>query len=123
MKRGHAMSKSFREGLIAMLEEYRQAPPEGTQEELQDTYKGITLEDAKRVKEGLTALLDSKTREEQRQREREYKALHAELRKKYKRKSGSCNYREVGGQLLALPLQLSYYYRRLVKSMKYYETL
>lgn len=46
MKRGHAMSKSFREGLIAMLEEYRQAPPEGTQEELQDTYKGITLEDA-----------------------------------------------------------------------------
>lgn len=28
MKRGHAMSKSFREGLIAMLEEYRQAPPE-----------------------------------------------------------------------------------------------
>lgn len=56
MKRGHAMSKSFREGLIAMLEEYRKAPPEGTQEELQDTYKGITLEDAKRVKEGLTAL-------------------------------------------------------------------
>lgn len=88
MKRGHAMSKSFREGLIAMLEEYRQAPPDGTQEELQDTYKGITLEDAKRVKEGLTALLDSKTRKEQRQREREYKALHAELRKKYKRKSG-----------------------------------
>lgn len=65
------MSKSFREGLIAMLEEYRQAPPEGTQEELKDTYKGITLEDAKRVKEGLTALLDSKTRKEQRQRERE----------------------------------------------------
>lgn len=88
MKRGHAMSKSFREGLIAMLEEYRQAPPESTQEELQDTYSGITLEDAKRVKEGLTALLDSHTREEQRLREREYKALHAELRKKYKRKSG-----------------------------------
>lgn len=82
------MSKSFRGGLIAMLEEYRQTPPEGTQAELQDTYSGITLEDAKRVKEGLTALLDSQTREEQRQREREYKALHAELRKKYKRKSG-----------------------------------
>lgn len=82
------MSKSFREGLIAMLEEYRQAPPEGTQAELQDTYSGITLEDAKRVKEGLTALLDSQTREEQRQREREYKALHAELRKKHRRKNG-----------------------------------
>lgn len=30
MKRGHAMSKSFREGLIAMLEEHRKAPPERT---------------------------------------------------------------------------------------------
>ena len=82
------MSKTFRESAIAMLEAYREAPPEGTQEELQDTYKGITLEDAKRVKDGLLALLDSKTREEQRQRQREYTALHAELRKKYKNRSG-----------------------------------
>lgn len=68
-----------------MLEAYREAPPEGTQEELQDTYKGITLEDAKRVKDGLLALLDSKTKEEQDRVVKEYKALHAELRKKYKK--------------------------------------
>lgn len=79
------MSKTFRESAIAMLEAYREAPPEGTQEELQDTYKGITLEDAKRVKDGLLALLDSKTKEEQDRVTREYKALHAELRKKYKK--------------------------------------
>lgn len=79
------MSKTFRESAIAMLEAYREAPPEGTQEELQDTYKGITLEDAKRVKDGLLALLDSKTKEEQDRVVKEYKALHAELRKKYKK--------------------------------------
>lgn len=82
------MSNSFRDSMLAILEEYRKAPPEGTQRELEDTYPAITLEDAKRVKAGMLALLDAKDRAEQRQREREYKALHAELKRKY-RKSGT----------------------------------
>lgn len=79
------MSKSFREHAIAMLEAYRNAPPEQTQEELRDTYPDISLEDAERVKAGLLSLLDAKDRREQSQREREYKALHAELKRKYKK--------------------------------------
>ena len=81
------MSKSLKESAITMLEAYRRAPATGTHEELQDTYRGITLEDAQRVKDGLIATLDAKTQTEQRQKLREYKALHNELKKKYK-KSG-----------------------------------
>ena len=83
------MSNMLGDKLREMLEEYRLAPAEGTQEELQSTYRGITLEDAQRVKDGLTALLDATTQEEQKKQEKQYKALHAELRKKYKKKSGS----------------------------------
>lgn len=82
------MGNKLGESLKEMLEEYKLAPAEGTQEELQDTYPNITIEDAQRVKDGLTALLESHTAEEQRKLQREYRALHSELRKKYKRKSG-----------------------------------
>lgn len=79
------MSKTLRDRLIERLEAYRIEPPEQTQEELRDTYPDISLEDAERVKTGLLSLLDAKDRREQSQREREYKALHAELKRKYKK--------------------------------------
>ena len=81
------MSKSLRDSAIAMLEAYRKAPATGTQAELQDTYTGITLEEAQKVKAGLLAVLDAKTEREQAQKLKEYNALHKELRGKYK-KSG-----------------------------------
>lgn len=83
------MSKTLREMLLEALERERQKTPEELQEDLKDSYKGISKEDAVRVQQGLLAVMDAGTREEQRQREQEYKSLHAELRKKYKRKSGT----------------------------------
>lgn len=83
------MSNMLGDKLREMLEEYRLAPAEGTQEELQSIYPNITLEDAQRVKDGLTALLDARTTEDHKKQEKQYKALHTELGKKYKKKSGS----------------------------------
>lgn len=79
------MSTSFRDIFLEVLEEYRIAPPEGTREELSDTYPAITLEDAERVKAGLVAIMDAKDSKEQNRRIRDYKALHAELKRKYKK--------------------------------------
>ena len=81
------MSKTLRESLIEAIEDYRSTPPKIIQKELEETYPAITLEDAKRVQGGLLSLLDAGGKEELHQREREYKALHTELKKKY-RKSG-----------------------------------
>lgn len=74
---------SVRESAIAMLEAMRNSPPDAIADDVRDTYPAITLEDAQRIKDGLLAIFDSKTRAEQDRRGREYKALHAELRKKY----------------------------------------
>ena len=81
------MSKNIHDTARAMLEAYRVAPLEGIREDVSDTYPHITIEDTGRIREGLLAVLDSKTASEQREREREYIALHAELKRKY-RKSG-----------------------------------
>lgn len=54
--------------------------------DVNDTYPNITTEDATRIRDGLTALLTAEPGEVDRLKE-EYKALHAELRKRY-RKSG-----------------------------------
>ena len=78
---------SLRESAIAVLEAMRNSPPETIADNVKDTYPDITTEDAQRIKDGLLAFMDSRTQREHSQREREYKALHAELRKKY-RKSG-----------------------------------
>ena len=82
------MSKAMRETLRDMLERYMDTPPEITRENLKEKYPDITLEDARRVKEGLLAFIHSKTKQEQRQRGKEYKALHDELKKKYRSKGG-----------------------------------
>ena len=78
---------SLRESAIAVLEAMRNSPPEAIADSVKDTYPAITLEDAQRIRDSFLALVDSKTQEEHSRREREYKALHAELREKY-RKSG-----------------------------------
>ena len=83
------MSKTLRKMLIEAIERERQKTPEELQEDLRDKYRGISKEDAVRVQSGLLAVLDAGTRVEQRQREQDYKSLHAELREKYKRKSGT----------------------------------
>ena len=83
------MSKTLRELLIERLEEYREAPIEETRQELSNKYPDITLEDAKRIKDGLLSTLDAPSKAEQDQRQREYKALHDEMKRKYKKKSGS----------------------------------
>ena len=81
------MSVDFKSKIIKALGELKEAPSEYTQEELRETYPAITLEDAKRVKQSLLDLLEAKTEAERVKAEKAYKAVHAELRKKYK-KSG-----------------------------------
>lgn len=82
------MSKGFKDSALAVLNAYREIAPERIKEDLEDTYPDITLQDALRIKTGMLDLFNCKTKEEQRQRERDYKALHAEMKRKYKTKSG-----------------------------------
>lgn len=79
--------KNFREVLIEHIESMKDRPPAEIAEEVRDTYPDITLEDAQRIGDGLIALLTARTLAEQKQREKEYTAIHAELKRKY-RKSG-----------------------------------
>ena len=82
------MAKTLRDYILEALERERQKTPSQLQADLADKYNGITPEDAVAVRDGLLAVMDAKTRGEQRQRELEYRELHAELGKKY-RKSGA----------------------------------
>ena len=66
-----------------MLEKEREAPPEKIQRELNGRYPHISLEDAERVRDGLTGSLLAPTKEEQNKRIKDYKALHRELKMKY----------------------------------------
>lgn len=79
--------KTISEIAREMIEGMKDRPPEETAREVRDTYPDITLEDAKRINDGLHALLTARTQADQDRLEKEYKALHAELKKKY-RKSG-----------------------------------
>lgn len=82
------MAKTLRDYILDALERERQKTPSQLQEDLADKYSGITPEDAVAIRDGLLAVMDARTAEEQRQRELEYRELHARLGKKY-RKSGA----------------------------------
>ena len=73
----------LREKLREALEKEREKTPEQLQRDLEDTYKGITPEDAVRIRDSIVAVLDIKTQQEKDQLTADYKRLHAELRKKY----------------------------------------
>ena len=81
------MGNSFRETARAVIEKTKQSQPEDIAEVVSDTYPDITIEDATRIRDGLTAVMRAGTPAELDRLKREYKALHTELRKKY-RKSG-----------------------------------
>ena len=66
--------------------EIRKSPAQVARE-VEDTYPHITLEDAQRIRDGLKALITATDKADQKKRERSYIALHAELKRKY-RKSG-----------------------------------
>ena len=83
------MQKTLRESALSILEAYRNEPIEGTVKNLREKYPNITLEESRQVKRAMLAIIDSKTKEEQSQRGREYKELHKSLEKKYKRRAGS----------------------------------
>jgi uncharacterized protein with HEPN domain len=72
----------------SLLQQMGSCPPENIAEEVRETYPDITLEDAARLRDGLTAITKARTPADRYRIQREYKALHAELRSKY-RKSGS----------------------------------
>lgn len=74
---------SLRDTARAMVEGMKNSPPEAIADDVRDTYPDITLEDATRIRDGLTAIFTASTRAELDRLGREYKALHAELRKKY----------------------------------------
>lgn len=71
-----------------LLHQLGNCPPENIAEEARETYPDITLEDAVRLRDGLASIVNAKTPADINRLQREYKALHAELRSKYK-KSGS----------------------------------
>lgn len=75
---------SIEDSAIKALNAFRATPADQIADDVRDTYPDITPEDAQRIKSGLLAVLDSKTKAEQAQRGREYRTLHAELRKKYR---------------------------------------
>ena len=77
---------TFREAVRTALESTGSSSPEDIAETVKDTYPDITLEDATRIRDGLGAIVTAKTQEEARRRRSEYKALHDELRKKYKKR-------------------------------------
>lgn len=79
--------ESIREVLARALKALLEQSAESLARDVSDKYPGITPQDAVRIREGLTALLTVESEEEKAQLEAEYKALHAELRKRY-RKSG-----------------------------------
>ena len=79
---------SLRNLAVKILERMKNSPPEVTAAEVADTYPHISLEDAKRIQDGITDALGARSLEDRRRVLREYTALHAELRKKY-RKSGN----------------------------------
>lgn len=81
------MRGTLGERLREALERERLKTPEQLQLELEDTYRGISKEDAVRIRDGMTALLDANTKAERDQVGKDYRKLHAELKKKYK-KSG-----------------------------------
>ena len=81
------MRKTIGEALREALEKEKLKTPEELQQQLEDTYRGITKEDAVRIRDGMTALLDANTKQERDQVAKDYKALIAELKRKYK-KSG-----------------------------------
>lgn len=78
---------SFRDRARAGLQQIGNAPPDGIRDILREEYPDITLEEAGRVRDSMVAMLTAKTQEEKEGLEKEYTALHAELKKKYK-KSG-----------------------------------
>lgn len=82
------MAKTLRDYLIEALERERQKTPTQLQEELEEKYNGITIEDAVAIRDGLLTVMDAGTKEEQRQRGEDYKNLIAGLKQKY-RKSGA----------------------------------
>ena len=74
---------SFRESAIAILEAMQERPLEALTEDLKDIYPNATPADARRIKKGLLKVLTADTQEDLDRLGKEYKALHAELRKKY----------------------------------------
>ena len=82
------MRATIGEMLREALEREKLKTPEQMQMALEDTYWGISKEDAVRVRAGMTALLDANTKAERDQVGRDYRRLHAELKKKYKKSGG-----------------------------------
>ena len=80
------MRKTLRDAILEALERERQKTPSQLQAELTDAYNGITQEDAVAIRDGLLAVMDAQTREEQHQRELEYRRLHDTLRAKYRKR-------------------------------------
>lgn len=81
------MSNNIADELRQALEDHIRKTPAQVAKEVSSTYPAITLQDAQRIRDGLTAVLTARTKPEQAQREKEYIALHRELKRKY-RKSG-----------------------------------
>ena len=78
------MSSDLREALQKELEIEKARPAEEVADSVRDTYPDISLEDAQRIKDGLIAIMTARTRADLRRHGRAYKALHAELKRKYK---------------------------------------
>lgn len=79
--------ESIRETLIRVIGALTVAPAGTIADQVRDKYPDITLEDATRIREGLTAVITATNEEEVKRLKAEYIALHKELGKRY-RKSG-----------------------------------
>ena len=78
---------SFRESAKKAMLSIEKLPPENIVAILREEYPQATLEEAERVRQNIVALFKASTKEDQDRLEKEHRAIHAELEKKYK-KSG-----------------------------------
>lgn len=79
--------ESIRETLLRVIGALTVAPAGAIADQVRDRYPDITLEDAIRIRDVLTAVITATDMEEVKRLKAEYIALHKELRKRY-RKSG-----------------------------------
>lgn len=82
------MTKDQTEHANYLLMDLMNKPPEAIAEDVADTYPGIALKDALRIREGLLKVLTASTRAELYRRGKEYEKLQKELTRKYRKSGG-----------------------------------
>ena len=75
---------SFSNSTRAAIDRMVNSPPEAIAETVRDVYPAITIEDATRIRDGLGAIMTAGTKEEANRLKADYKALHKELKIKYR---------------------------------------